>query len=97
LIQVPMDVKKLLKEYGFELDDIRWYLSRQTAFRLLEYREMPEDLSRLIWSGRLEADLYRMEERYLAELQEKLDARQTDETEIRKIFAEVDAAKLRRY
>ena len=88
-----MDVRKLLKEYGLEIDDVRWYLARQTADRLLQYREKPQDLCRLIWSGRLESDLYQMEERYLADLQEKLDSRQADESEIRKVLSEVDAAK----
>ena len=91
-----MRVNELLAEYDIELDDVRWYLSYQTSLRLLEYREMPYDLCRLIWSGRLEADLYRMAERYIAELEEKLENRQTDENEIRKILAEVDAAKSRR-
>ena len=88
-----MNVRKLLKEYGLEIDDVRWYLAHQTADRLLQYREKPQDLCRLIWSGRLESDLYQMEERYLAELQEKLDSRQTDESEIRKFLSEVDAAR----
>ncbi len=91
-----MDVKRLIKEYNIELDDIRWYLSRLTALRLLEYRDRADELSRLVWSGKLEADLYRMEERFISELQEKLDARQTDESEIRKILAEIDAAKSKR-
>jgi hypothetical protein len=91
-----MDVKKILKEYGLELDDVRWYLARQTAIRLLGYKETPQDLCRLVWSGKLEADLYRMEDRYLDELQEKLDSRQTDESEIRKLLAEVDALKSQR-
>ena len=91
-----MNVKTLLKEYGIELDDVRWYLSRLTALRLLEYSERVEELCRLIWSGRLEADLYRMDERFISELQEKLDSRQTDESEIRKILAEIEAVKAKR-
>lgn len=78
------------------MDDIRWYLSRESALRLLEYREKLDDLSRLIWSGRLEADLYSMEERFIAELQEKLDSRRTDESEIRKICGEIAAARSER-
>ena len=91
-----MDIKRLIKEYNIELDDIRWYLSRLTALRLLEYRDRADELSRLVWSGKLEADLYRMEERLISELQEKLDTRQTDESEVRKILAEIDAAKSKR-
>ncbi len=91
-----MDIKRFLKEFDIELDDVRWYLARETAMRLLEYRDKRNDLCRLIWSGRLEADLYSMEERYLAELQEKLDSRRIDESEIRKIFGEIDSLKSER-
>jgi hypothetical protein len=87
------NVQSLFKEYSIELDDIRWYLSRQSAMRLLEYRDKLDDLSRLIWSGRLEADLYAMEERFVDELQEKLDKRRSDESEIRKLIAEIEAAR----
>jgi hypothetical protein len=95
-VPVSMDVKHLLEEYGLELDDVRWYLSYHNASRLLEYKENHTELCRLIWSGKLEADLYRMEDRYLSELQEKLDSRKTDESEVMKIFAEIDALKSKR-
>ena len=91
-----MDIKLFLKEFNIELDDVRWYLARETAMRLLEYRDKPDDLCRLIWSGRLEADLYTMEERYLAELQEKVDNRRADESDIRKIFGEIDGLRSKR-
>jgi hypothetical protein len=88
-----MNVQSLLKEYTVELDDVRWHLARQSALRLLEYRDRLDDLCRLIWSGRLEADLYNMEERFIEDLQEKLDKRQSDESEVRKILAEIVAAR----
>ena len=89
-------ISELMQEYDLEIDDVRWYLSKMEAERLLEYRDKRVELCRLIWSGRLEADLYNMEERYLAELQDKLDARQADESEIRKIMAEIESAGLLR-
>lgn len=91
-----MNIKSIFAEYDLELDDVRWYLAKMQAFRLLEYRDHPDELCRLIWSGKLEADLYNMEERYSSELQEKLDARQADESEIRKIMGEIEAAKMLR-
>ena len=91
-----MEIRRLLDEYNLEVDDVRWYLSHQNAARLLEYRDKQKELCRLIWSGRLEADLYRMEERFLAELQEKLDTRRADESEVRKILLEIDALKSKR-
>jgi hypothetical protein len=94
--KASMDIKLFLKEFDIELDDVRWYLARETALRLLEYRENMGDLCQLIWSGRLEADLYSMEERYLEELQERLDTRRADESEIRKIIGEINASKSER-
>jgi len=96
MASLPVNIKELLDEYNIELDDVRWYLSRQHALRLLEYKDRHTDLCRLICSGRLEADLYRMEERFLAELQEKIDTRQTDESELRKVLAEIDSIKSKR-
>ena len=66
------------------------------AQRLLGYRDEMVGLLRLIWSGKLEAELYQMEERFLTELQEKLDAKQADESEIRNIFSEINAEKTNR-
>ena len=91
-----MNINTFLTEYNLELDDVRWFLAKAEAARLLEYRDRRDELCKLVWSGRLEADLYNMEERYLAELQDRLDARQTDESEIRKIMGEIDAARVLR-
>ena len=79
-----------------EIDDVRWYLCREEAKRVLEYRSDFDGLAKLIHSGRLEAEWYRMEERFVEELQQKLDDRTFDEPEINKIFAEMDAARLNR-
>jgi hypothetical protein len=91
-----LNIKSFLSEYNHELDDVRWYLAMVQADRMLEYRDDRSGLCRLIWSGKLEAELYNMEELFLAELQEKLDSRKTDEAEIRKIMGEIDAAKMSR-
>lgn len=91
-----MNIKMLMKEYGFELDDIRWYLAWETSIRLLAYQSEPEELARLVWSGKLADELYDMEERFLEELQEKLDRSLTDEHRVRELFAEIEREKRRR-
>ena len=92
-----MTVKSIIEEYAIELDDIRWYLSVREADRLLTYRDDVRTLATLIQSGRLEADWYRMAERFLDELQEKLEKRTVDEAEIRKICAEIEGAAAKRW
>jgi len=89
-------VQELLEEYGFEIDDIRWYLAVLTADRMFTYRDRPEELARLVWSGALEKDLYNMEERFLEQLQSDLDRNQTDEAHVRQILAEVAQQKAKR-
>jgi len=76
-------MRNLLKEYDLEIDDLRWYLSKQMAERLLTYREDPLLLTELIWRGTLGDELYDMEERYLRESQEQLDRGVLDETRVR--------------
>ena len=88
-----MNIKKLLAEFELEIDDVRWYLSNNLADRLLTYVDRRKDLVTLIWSGKLEADFYRMDERFLEELQEKIDIKMMDEAGVRKIFSEILAAK----
>lgn len=85
-----------MKEYDFSIDDIRWYLSVNTAERLLTYAEHPEELARLVWSGGLEKDLYDMEERYLRDLQSDLDRSLTDEAHVRQILNDVAHQKAKR-
>ena len=88
-----MTIKAFLLEYDLDIDDVRWYLAKMQAQRLLEYRDDMVGLVRLVWSGKLEAELYQMEERFLSELQEKLDSKQADESEIRAIFSGISAEK----
>ena len=94
-----MTVHRLLEENDLGIDDVRWYLAREQSDRLLSYKDHPQDLAHLIWSGELEADLYEMEERFLADLQEQLDRGQTDEAQIHQIVGEIAraAAKRRRW
>jgi hypothetical protein len=91
-----MKVSEVLAEHGLEIDDIRWYLAAHLAGSLLEYQSRPVELTRLIWSGKLEAELYNAEERYLDELQRKVDAGMVDEHALREIVREVSSAKRRR-
>ena len=90
-------ISELMLEYDLEIDDVRWYLAALEAQRLLSYRENPRELIRLIWSGSLEGDLYDMEERFLGELQSRLDRGSRDEVQVRSILKEVAATREQRY
>ena len=91
-----MTAQDLIAEHDLELDDLRWYLALEQAERLLEYRDSPLDLAKLLWSGRLEADLYRMEDRFVESLEEKLSRGQYDEVEAHRILSSVVVAKEQR-
>ncbi len=91
-----MTVEEIAREYSIEIDDIRWYLSVNKAKQLLEYRENPEDLARQIWSKKLEDELYRFEEGFLADLQEDLDRHIVDESKVREVFLEILAFRRKR-
>lgn len=93
---MTMNVKALMREYAIEISDVRWYLSWKTAERLLTYKDDMRGLAHLVWSGRLESDLYDMEEGYLEELQDRVDRDLTDEAKVRELFAEVTATKAKR-
>jgi hypothetical protein len=72
-----------MDEYDLSLDDIRWYLSQTLAESLLTHVRAREELVKRIWSGRLEAELYNMEEAWLQRLADELDRGLTDEQSIR--------------
>lgn len=91
-----MTIEELLDEHGLAIDDVRWYLAREEADRLLSYRDHPDELAHLVWSGELEADLYNMEERFLGELGERLSRGHTDEAAVHQIVREVARAAERR-
>jgi len=92
-----MSIQELLKEYGLEIDDVRWYLSRVMTERLLSYQSSPADLTKCIWSGELNDELYNMEERYLKTLQDQKDEGTLDESHIRDIMSEMEMARRRRF
>ena len=91
-----MSVEDLAREYSIELDDVRWYLSVVKAHQLLEYRDRPDELAKMIWSKTLEDDLYRFEEGFLADMQEDLDRGIIDESKVREAFLEVLALRRKR-
>ena len=92
-----MKISVLMQEYDLEIDDLRWYLACMQADRLLGYRGDKRELIRLIWSGALEGALYDMEERFLTELQDRLDGGTQDEAQVRSVLREVAASREKRY
>ena len=91
-----MTIQELLKEYDLEIDDVRWYLSKVLAQRLLSYQEDQEELVRFIWGGRLNDDLYNMEERYLKDLQDQINEKTLDESHVRDILNEMESFRRQR-
>jgi hypothetical protein len=91
-----MNIRKLMEEYDLSIDDVRWYLSCEIADSLLLFKDTPNELSRLVWSGELEGRIYDMEERFLASLQDELDRGLIDEPSVRSHFESARIRKLRR-
>lgn len=91
-----MNIYSLLEEYSLEINDVRWYLSGLTAFKLLEYRDDSEALTRYICSGELEEELYNMEEKFLSEIQDNIDRNLIDEVNVREILIEIVNLKSKR-
>lgn len=91
-----MNIEELMKEYTLEANDIRWYLSNRLSFKMLEFSNDQESLTKFIESGSLEVELYNMEEKYLLELQDLEDRGKLDEVNIREIFNEVNILKQKR-
>jgi hypothetical protein len=92
-----MKIAELLEELDLSLDDVRWFLAVRETERLLSLKERPLELTRLLWSGALERDLYDMEERFLNEQAEALSRGRRDQTAVRQLLAEVARARARRY
>ncbi|MDA3938644.1 MAG: hypothetical protein PF693_04960 [Spirochaetia bacterium] len=90
-------IKELMIEYSLTIDDIRWFVSYQKTTGILSERENPNGIIKYIWSGKLEADLYNMEERYLEDMASQQDRSLVDESWIREQFAEASEIKCRRY
>lgn len=91
-----MSVTRIQEEYDLSLDDLRWYLSTLITESLLSQRESPEEITRRIWSGALESQLYDMEERFLRDLQDELDRGLIDEQKVREHFEHARALAFRR-
>lgn len=89
-------INDLLKEYDLEIDDIRWYVSTQKTISILSDSDKPIDITKLIWSGKLEADLYNMEEKYLENIGSQFDRGLVDEAWIREQFSEASESRCRR-
>lgn len=90
-------IDELMKEYNLEIDDIRWYLSFLTAEKILSLTESPDEITRYIWSGELDKELYNMEERYLEELESLFNSNLIDEAAIREQFEEASVRKCSRF
>jgi len=86
-----MTVEQLMDEYGLSMNDIRWYLCSQITYGILELTKAPDEITAYLWSGKLEADLYNAEEKYIDNLQDELDKEIKTEAEIRDIFSSVVA------
>lgn len=92
-----MKIAALMEELDLSLDDIRWYLALQETERLLQFKDRPLEITRLLWSGALERDLYDMEERFLAELDGQLARGRRDEAAVREHLRRAVEARGRRY
>jgi uncharacterized protein (UPF0548 family) len=92
-----MKIAELLEELDLSLDDIRWFLAVRQTERLLSLKDTPLQITRLLWSGALERELYDMEERFLAEQGEALARGRRDQSVVRQLLAEVARARASRY
>ena len=90
-------VKLLMQEYNFEIDDIRWYLSSVFTERVLSYKDDRRELTRYIWAGSLEKELYNMEEVFLDDLDDQFQRGLLDEAHLRDVFSQIEASRDKRY
>lgn len=91
-----MTVRELRDEFDLSVDDIRWYLCNRITQSVLLDRDEPELIAERIWSGKLEAELYNLEERFLEQLQDELERNLTDERTVREHFERARMLKMRR-
>jgi len=92
-----LKIAELLEELDLSIDDVRWYLAALQTERLLALKESPPEITRLLWSGALERELYNMEERFLAEQEQALRRGRRDEAAVRELLSEVARARALRY
>ena len=90
-------IQDLLKEYSLELDDIRWLISIRLTEEILSNYDESIEITKKIWSGKLESDLYNMEERYLENIVSQLDRGLIDEAWIREQFAAASELRCKRF
>lgn len=91
-----MTVRQLREEFDLSLDDIRWYLCNRIAESLLLDRDEPERIVERLWSGKLEAELYNLEDQFLEQLQDELSRGLTDERAVRDHLDQARMLKMRR-
>lgn len=91
-----MIISDLMKEYSIEINDIRWFLANNLTLTILELAKEQNKLSIYIESGKLEVDLYNMEDNYLEELQDLSDRNKIDDVNVREIFNSIVMLKRKR-
>ncbi len=89
-------IQDLMIEYRLEIDDIRWFISYQQTISILSFSETPLEITTKIWSGKLEAELYNLEEKYLENISSQLERGLIDEAWIREQFAEASELRSKR-
>ena len=89
-------LQELMKEYSLELADIRWLISSRLTTSILSDSDTPAEIAKRIWSGKLESELYNMEEKFLEDIMLQLKRGLIDETWIREQFAEASELKCRK-
>jgi len=72
-------IKTLMKEYSIELTDIRWLIAHRITVSILSDRDNSEEITRRIWSGKLESELYNMEEKFLEDIKLQFERGLIDE------------------
>ena len=89
-------LKELMEEYSLEIADIRWLVSNRMSVSILSSSDRPEEITKRIWSGKLESELYNMEERFLEDIMSQLARGLIDEAWIREQFSQASELKCRR-
>ncbi len=89
-------LQKLMKEYRLEMADIRWLLSNRITISILSDSDNSKEITSRIWSGKLESELYNMEEKFLEDIVFQMERGLIDETWVREQFAEASELKCRK-
>lgn len=91
-----MKIYEIMHEAGITIDDVRWYLSVETAKKMLTLKENPGELVDWIHSKRMEAEIYDMEQHFVEMLQEEWNMKRRDEASVREILYRINREKRRR-